>query len=253
MIVGGYELDWDWSDAKQLDGSTDQRRLFRNPYYLPLNARRLEHLATLGLPLHGRQVLEVGAGAGDLSEFFLDRGCAMTITDGRAENVEFLAERYGGRANVRVRRFDLDEPSSESPEAHEIVFCYGVLYHLSRPEEALRALGALTRDILLLETVVSRDGEDRVDFDKEDTIRCSQSLRGEGARPTRPWCMRVLAESFPHVYTTKAQPWQAEFQRDWSTPGPMATSRAVFVASRRELTSPWLTRELPMRHLETTP
>ncbi len=252
MNVAGFELDRDWTAADPLAGVTDPVQFFHNPYYYPLNNRRTEHLATLELPLHGRRVLEVGAGIGDLSEYFLDRGCAMTITDGRADNLEVIRGRYGSRPNVRIARLDLDDPA-DLPEAHEVVFCYGVLYHLMRPGEALTMLASLARDILLLETVVLRDEDDRMDLVPESVTRCSQSLRGSGARPTRAWCVRVLGELFPHVYAAKAQPWHAEFQRDWSVPGLMATSRAVFVASRRELGSPWLTRELPVRHLEMTP
>jgi hypothetical protein len=252
MLVAGFQLDRDWTAADPLAGATNPIEFFHNPYYYPLNNRRTEHLATLGLPLHGRRVLEVGAGIGDLSEFFLDRGCRMTITDGRADNLEVIRARYGHREDVSIARLDLDDPG-ELPGAHEVVFCYGVLYHLMKPGEAIKLLASLTRDILLLETVVLRDEDDRMDLVPESVTRCSQSLRGSGARPTRPWCMRVMGESFPYVYATKAQPWHGEFQRDWTVPGPMATSRAVFVASRRELVSPWLTRELPVRHLEVTP
>lgn len=252
MIVAGFQLDRDWTAADPLAGTTNPIDFFHNPYYYPLNNRRTEHLATLGLPLHGRRVLEVGAGIGDLSEFFLDRGCDMTITDGRADNLEVIGQRYGNRSNVRISKLDLDDPG-ELPEPHEVVFCYGVLYHLMKPGEAIKMLASLTKDILLVETVVLRDEDDRMDLVPESVTRCSQSLRGSGARPTRPWCMRVLAEAFPHVYATRAQPWHGEFQRDWTVPGPMPTSRAVFVASRRELNSPGLTCELPVRHLETTP
>ena len=58
---------------------------FRNFQYLRMNARRLEHLASLGLPIAGREVLEVGAGIGDLTSFFLDRGCSVTAIEPRPE------------------------------------------------------------------------------------------------------------------------------------------------------------------------
>ncbi|MBL8760719.1 MAG: class I SAM-dependent methyltransferase [Phycisphaerae bacterium] len=215
--------------------------------------RRMEHLATLGLPLFERRVLEVGAGIGDLTEFFLDRGCSVTVTDGRPDNLGVITKRFAGNSRVRIARLDLDEPGDAIPGAHEVVFCYGVLYHLLYPGEALRLLAPLAEDLLLLETVVSRDADDRVELVPESTVRCSQSLRGKGARPTRAWIMRELSGLFPWVYTTKTQPWHAEFPRDWTRPGPVPTTRAVFVASRRELSSPWLTRELPPLHLEPTP
>ncbi len=43
---------------------------FATDDYRRHNSRRLEHLATLGLDLAGRKVLEVGAGIGDHTSFF---------------------------------------------------------------------------------------------------------------------------------------------------------------------------------------
>jgi len=68
---------------------------FRSFQYLRMNARRLEHLAGLGLPIAGRDVLEVGAGIGDLTSFFLDRGCSVTAIEPRPENRACFATQYG--------------------------------------------------------------------------------------------------------------------------------------------------------------
>jgi hypothetical protein len=46
------------------------REAFDNLRYLWMNARRLEHLATLSLPVSGKPVLEVGACVGDLLRVF---------------------------------------------------------------------------------------------------------------------------------------------------------------------------------------
>jgi len=44
---------------------------FLEPNALALNQARLNHLATLDLPIDGKSVLEVGAGIGLLTGFFL--------------------------------------------------------------------------------------------------------------------------------------------------------------------------------------
>jgi len=59
---------------------------FHSVSYLRHNARRLEHLASLNLDISGRSVLELGAGVGDHTTFFLDRGCTVTCVKPRAEN-----------------------------------------------------------------------------------------------------------------------------------------------------------------------
>src|SRR5579863_6438912 len=81
-----------WRSAKSLWSSAESD--FRSSSYLRHNQRTQEHLASLGLPLAGKTVLEAGAGIGDHSTFFLDRGCPMVISDGRPANVRYLKKRF---------------------------------------------------------------------------------------------------------------------------------------------------------------
>jgi 16S rRNA A1518/A1519 N6-dimethyltransferase RsmA/KsgA/DIM1 with predicted DNA glycosylase/AP lyase activity len=78
---------------------------FHSLYYLRLNQRRQEHLATLGLPLAEKHIWEVSAGIGDHTTFFIDPGCRVTCTEARSELVECLSERF---PNIEVRQLDLD-------------------------------------------------------------------------------------------------------------------------------------------------
>src|SRR5882762_5851252 len=89
--------------------------VFHSLHYVRHNARRQEHLASLGLALQGRRVLEVGAGIGDHTTFFLDRGCSVLSVEPRLENCELYAaamqERfrlgYGRTAQCRLVRGDI--------------------------------------------------------------------------------------------------------------------------------------------------
>ena len=56
--------------------------VFQEPEALRINRVRQEHLASLGLELHGKSVLEVGAGIGLHTDFFEERGCDVLSTDG---------------------------------------------------------------------------------------------------------------------------------------------------------------------------
>ncbi|MBL8764761.1 MAG: methyltransferase domain-containing protein [Phycisphaerae bacterium] len=249
LVIAGFELDWDWTAEDPLKGAVGPERFFHNPYYRILNARRLEHLTTLRLPLEGKRVLEVGAGIGDLTEYFLDHGCAVTTTEGRPENVEFLTRRYRRDSRVTVARLDLDDPGPDPPPRHDIVCCYGVLYHLRHPAEAMALIASLAGDLLLLETVVSPGSGDRCDLTPESTDRASQSLRGLAARPTRAWVLNRLREHLGHAYTTRSQPWHPEFPRDWSAVPPVGPAkRAVFVGSRSPISSPTMLGHLPVVH-----
>ena len=127
---------------------------FHSFYVLRHTQRRQEHLATLGLPIAGASVLEVGAGIGDHTSFFLDRNCDVVITEPREINLSVIRSRFPDNTVVRL---NLDKPDSEclSKQKFDIVYCYGVLYHLSNPEGALEFMAKCCRKMLLVDTCVS--------------------------------------------------------------------------------------------------
>lgn len=227
--------------------SSDPLYYFRNRYYHRLNDRRLEHLASLGLDLAGKRVLEVGAGIGDLTHFFLDRGCEVTITDAREDNLAVAAERYRGE-RVETALLDLDDPPEagawrgglSDARGFDVVFCFGLLYHLIRPGEAIAWLAeqAGERGVLLLETVCALGEHEAVNLVDESMTRCSQSLRGQGCRPTRAWVLSQMREGFGHSALLKTQPWHDEFPIAWPDRGPsdrmedLRLGRCLFVAWR---------------------
>jgi hypothetical protein len=226
----------------------DPRGRFHDDLYLRINGRRLEHLASLGLPLDNRTVLEVGAGIGDLTSFFVDRGCTIVTSEGRPGNLAVLRSRY---PDIDARLLDLEKPDEAFDVRAEIVFCYGLLYHLEKPDEALAFLGARTLSLLLLETIVSPAGEVDVEQVQEKKHVPSEAVSGIGSRPTRSWVCNELGRHFPHVYCTRTQPWHPEFPLDWTTsaPAPRTATRAVFVAAREAIDNPWLTDQIPDHHV----
>jgi hypothetical protein len=222
---------------------------------LNLSKRRQEHLASLGLDLAGKTVLEVGAGIGDHTGFFLDRGCTVLCTDGRPANLVVLRERwlrqfgwYTNGHNLKTELLDLDNPPADFAGRFEVLYCYGVLYHLAQPLRALDFLARSCTSLLLLETSVSPARDERLTHDAQDPANVSRSIHGQGCHPSRPWVFHRLRERFEFVYVPATQPWHEEFPTDWTAytlaPG---TRRAVFVASRRELANPLLLEHLPDR------
>ena len=219
--------------ARRLPGLTvSAETAFHYEGYLRLNQRRLEHLASLRLPIGGKTVLEVGAGVGDHTSFFIDRSCIVTATDGRASNIAILQKRY---PTVRSFTLDLDHPPAELKEEFDIVYCYGVLYHLEKPAEALGYLASRCRAMLFVETAVSFGEEEELHPLGEPKTDPSQAVSGRGCRPTRSWVFARLLRLFPHVYVPATQPAHAEFPTDWTGRPPTDLSRAVFLASRSPL------------------
>ena len=53
---------------------TEGLETFDSPAARSLNRARMEHLDSLGLPLSGKSVLDVGCGVGHLAQYFVERG-----------------------------------------------------------------------------------------------------------------------------------------------------------------------------------
>lgn len=218
---------------------------FHAYHYQRHNHRRLEHLASLGLPIAGSTVLEVGAGVGDHTSFFLDRNCRVVSVEARPENLEILRTRY---PDIEVSQLDLDSPEISFEQEFDIVYCYGLLYHLSKPAEAIEFLSRCCGKMLLLETCVSYGNAEAINLCHEAIEDPTQSFHGQGCRPTRTWVHTQLKRQFEFVYMPVTQPNHEEFPLDWGTPpsSPILT-RSIYIASRQKLENPVLTESIPMQ------
>lgn len=228
---------------------------FRTLHYLRHNQRRQEHLATLGLDLAQKRVLELGAGVGDHTTFFLDRGSAVVAVEPRPENVAFFrasiaSAGYTGTVPLTLHAMDVETAAKRlKGERFDVVYCYGLLYHVPDPLVVLKFAREVCTSLLLLETCVSFGSHEAVNNLSEPSADATQAYSGTGCRPTRPWVFRRLGELFEHAYMPVTQPWHEEFPLDWTAPPPPPTrlTRAVFVASRAPLKSPMLVAEVPDR------
>ena len=125
-------------------------------------------LARLDLPssLTGRSVLDIGAWDGFFSFEAERRGASRVVASdyyswhgpgwGTKAGFQLAREALGSRvADVDVDVMDL---SPERVGTHDLVLFLGVLYHLPHPLLALERIASVTRDMLILETVVDMVG-----------------------------------------------------------------------------------------------
>jgi hypothetical protein len=227
--------------------------LFLTPHYDRHNRRRQEHLASLRINIQSKSVLEVGAGIGDHSSFFIDRGCNLTCTDGRAELLALLKEKY---SSVKIIQWNVEEIPPEVLEPNDIVYAYGVLYHTKNPELVIENFSTLCKETLLLETCVSFGEDSSINLVEENLNDPTQALDGIGCRPTRRWVFEELKKYFPFVYNTLNQPAHEEFPLEWNEItskkyGPNALVRSVFIASRIELDNIYLAPYLINEHIKS--
>jgi len=169
-------------------------------HYIQWREKRLNFLVkVLGKEFFkGKSVLEVGAGYGDIGNFFSFLGADVTCTDARQEHLDVIKKRH---PHIKTYLYDLD--SREYPKGHEndqydVVIHMGVMYHLIRSPESviMRAVSRLkSGGTLILESEIA-DSDDpfyvrrRVESDAYD-----QSFSGKGNRPSAAYVERVLSES----------------------------------------------------------
>ncbi len=207
---------------------------FATDGYRAINKARQIHLGGLGLELEDRRVLELGAGVGDHTLFWVRRGCIVTSVDGRQENLDKIRQRY---PTVTCVQYDLDH--SDWPfSCYDIIYAYGILYHLQDPIAALERWARDSNTLLILETVVSRDDNPYIKVENsESSTAC---LHGECVWPSIKDIVDTLQACGRYVYRPVNVPNHEEFPSDWSDLPPTGSIRAVFIASRKELSLPTL-------------
>ena len=210
--------------------------LFDQPFYREITDARLEHLATLGLPVEGRSVIDVGCGIGRLSEFFVSRGCDVLCVDGREDNIAQLRALYPER---KAAVLDVETDELVGQGSFDVVFCYGLLYHLADPLAFLRRAATICRELLIVETCIT-DSEERVLFLVDDPDDPTMSLSRVASRPSPAYVVASLRLSgFEHVYSPIRLPRHKDFEyeqrNDMSHLRDGNAMRDVFVASRTAL------------------
>jgi tRNA (mo5U34)-methyltransferase len=125
-------------------------------------------LARLDLPasLAGRTVLDIGAWDGFFSFEAERRGASRVIA---ADYYSWHGGGWGTKAGFELAReargshvedvdIDVMDLSPERIGTFDVVFFLGVLYHLRHPLLALERVASVTRDLLVVETVIDMIG-----------------------------------------------------------------------------------------------
>jgi 2-polyprenyl-3-methyl-5-hydroxy-6-metoxy-1,4-benzoquinol methylase len=243
--LGSESRDLGKPGQTEIEQAQKAIREFTTWDYERINQRRLEHLSSLQLDFNGKSVWEVSAGVGDLSSFFIDRNAHLTITDVRPVLLAILRDRY---PMMQIEELDLEIPRTTFDRKFDVIACYGSLYHVRNPDQAIAFMAARCSGILIIESCVSFGGSVALNLVEEDRTAFSQAYHGIGCRPTRGYIFEELSKHFSYVYVTAEQPRHEQFPIDWDTSSPDGTlARTVFVAARKALDYPKLLSELPRK------
>lgn len=221
----------------------DPRLVFRAPFYLDINRARMQHLASLKLPIASKTVLELGAGIGDITEALMSMGCGtVTRIEARQENCDVMRQE-----NPEHPVFCADLMRYEQlPKGlnWDVCIAYGIFYHLSDPTVAVRYMAERTREFAVVETCVSMGNYNALIRVAEKTDP-TQAADGAASRPTRLWMFDLLRLSFRHVYCPTTQPDHEQFPLDWKGMPTAPLTRAIFVCSHAPMVRDDLLDYLP--------
>lgn len=213
-------------------------RIFDQQHYELLNRARGDVaralLGELKGPLGLRTAIDVGCGLGYFSHFLKSLGFEVTAIDGREQNLDEAQRR---NPDIRFLRFDAEDAAILSLGKFDLVFCFGLLYHLENPMRAIRHLRGITNKLLLVEAVVYPGDEPTMVLVEESPDE-DQGLRHFAFYPTEACLLKMLFRSgFPHAYRFSAQPNHPDYRRRNRQP----RIRTMLAASDTSIYSQFLT------------
>ncbi|HXF61039.1 MAG TPA: methyltransferase domain-containing protein, partial [Caldilineaceae bacterium] len=103
--------------------------------------------------LRGKRVLDIGAADGYFSFLAEERGAEVTAIDAWPRRGFFLAHELRG-SRVQFHQMSVYDLDPARLGLFDLVFCFGVYYHLKKPVAALERIAAVTKEMALLESEV---------------------------------------------------------------------------------------------------
>jgi hypothetical protein len=189
---------------------------FHDPVYLGINKPRLEHFIWMNIPIAGKSILEPGAGIGDHTLMLCQQGADVTPLEPRTENRAIIASRF---PDLPISDLDLDDElkTMEFCEGRrfDLIYAYGVLYHLTNPLIALNTFKELS-DLLVLETCVRSTtiDDEKLEMRAEPATEPHYSFRGMSAWPGLKWLLRELSLRYNYIYSPTQVPNHPAFVKD---------------------------------------
>lgn len=187
-------------------------RIFDAKHYESLNASRdavvSALLSELMQPLGLRTALDVGCGLGYFSGLLRSLGFEVSAVDGRQQNVEEAQRRF---PQIPFRRCDAQDVALRELGKFDLIFCFGLLYHLENPMLTVRHLHAMTQQLLLVEAVIY-PGEQPIMALVDEGPTEDQGLNHIAFYPTEACLVKMLYRSgFSSVYGFNIQPSHPEY------------------------------------------
>jgi tRNA (mo5U34)-methyltransferase len=165
--------------------------------------RKLQPLLSL------KTALDAGCGVGFFSQMLADMHLSVAAFDGRAENVSEARRRF---PSIPFETADVQDSAVRALGSFDLALCFGLLYHLENPFQAIRNLRALTGKCLLLESMCA-PGERSELLLREEPCIADQSLTDMACYPSESGLVKMLYRSgFAKVYRVVPLPNHDDFR-----------------------------------------
>jgi SAM-dependent methyltransferase len=186
--------------------------VFDQPHYDSLNQARGDVVRTVLASVASRRpmrtAIDVGCGFGYFSGLLSSLGFAVTAVDGREENVREAQRRF---PVISSHVFNAEDSALRSLGQFDLVFCFGLLYHLENPFSAIRHLRAISSDLLLVESVIYQGSETIMGL-VDEYPQDDQGLNHVAFYPTENCLIKMFYKAgFPFVYRVTWKPRHSEY------------------------------------------
>ncbi len=184
-----------------------EARIFDGGHYEQLNKARGDAAKRILADVRKKEQLttaiDVGCGVGHFSALLSGIGFDVIGVDAREENVAEAARRF---AHIKFVPANAESEALRQFGKFDLVFCFGLLYHLENPLLVVRHLKELTRRVALVESVTFPGEEPLMALIDEEVLE-DQGLQHFAFYPTESCLIKMLFRAgFKHVYTLKTQP-----------------------------------------------
>lgn len=212
--------------------------VFDQAHYDALNAARggsvRRVLPELIQRFNLKTALDLGCGLGYYAELLHGFGLQVLGVDGRRENVEEAKKRF---PHLEFQTIDAQDPALTSIGKFDLVFCFGLFYHLENPFRVIRSIAEMTAQVTLLEGIVYPSPEPVLVLMDENN-GMDQGMNFVAYYPSEPCLVKMLhRSSLAHCYNPSPMPAHDEYRI-----GPNGFRRRTMIAaSRTAIQTPLLT------------
>jgi SAM-dependent methyltransferase len=213
--------------------------IFDHPYYGEINKARepvVRQIApVLGVSGARRPTaIDVACGLGYYSKVLDSLGFEVLGVDARKANVDEARRRYPG---LRFEVFDAEDSRLSQLGTFDLVFCFGLLYHLENPFRTIRSLSAMTSNSVMIEGICYPSPEPvMVLMDEYESL--DQGINRVAFYPSELCIVKMLLRAgFSECYLPTRMPEHEEYRSDLLG----LRKRTLLVGSKLPLTSDLLT------------